>query len=332
MGGETLVPNDPTKSYALEQQQVERDIPTSSSAGIAGMVAKLGTMFDRDMKKGSDGFRQSAMDNQHLLDAVNQRAKGSGIILPPNFSPKHVGLAPQNPITDEIRAAVRVSSNESNVRPSWIYAVGSAESNWKPDKADTSSALGMMQHLDQDFLNSMGKFGRDLGFGRIVDQMRFDGKHYHIDDSRLRQTVLNMRKNTEHSIRLGAALLADNIRMMEDHLGRDVTLTEAYITYFLGYGNARMALDNYFQNPKKKVRHSESLINSIGANSWMADMTFAEFHAWADDKMTTRQIFYAFTESEGGSPDIIEAVSNAARIDVLQEQVQSASLSTPSPH
>jgi hypothetical protein len=309
-------------------QPGQRAIPESGGAAI---FAKLGAVLNfRDQTPSSEGFYEAAQDNWALLNAISsgRQWEGMGIIVPANFSPKHVGLGKQNPITTQIRRAVEVASAESKVKRSWIYAVGSSESNWKPDKAETSSATGVMQHLDQDWLNAMGKFGRDLGFGRIVDQMRFDGKNYHIDNPKTRQTVLDMRLNAEHSIRLGAALLADNIAMMEDHLGREITLTEAYITYFLGYGNAQMALDNLAQHPNRRVRDVPALIKSIGANSWMSDMTFAEFHDWADKKMSNRQIFYAFKEGLGGA-DVTEAIATSIRTGKLQDRVHVASFESP---
>lgn len=106
-------------------------------------------------------------------------------------------------------------------------------------KASTSSATGLYQFIEATWLSKVERDGHKYGLGRLAKQIRRGPSDEPIvDDLRVRDQILALRKNARLSAYLAAELTVDNTRRLEKLLGRPVTATEVYLGHVFGVTEA----------------------------------------------------------------------------------------------
>jgi hypothetical protein len=106
-------------------------------------------------------------------------------------------------------------------------------------KASTSSATGLYQFIEATWLSKVESDGHKYGLGGLARHIRRGSLDEPIvDDLRIRERILALRKDARLSAFLAAELTVDNTRRLEKLLGRPVTETESYLSYFFGVTEA----------------------------------------------------------------------------------------------
>jgi hypothetical protein len=124
-------------------------------------------------------------------------------------------------------------------------------------RASTSSATGLYQFIEATWLSKVESDGHKYGLGRLARHIRRGPLDEPIvDDLRIRDQILALRKDARLSAYLAAELTVDNTRRLEKLLGRPVTETEIYLSHVFGVTAAARFL-----------RAAQSTPDRIGA--WM---------------------------------------------------------------
>jgi hypothetical protein len=106
-------------------------------------------------------------------------------------------------------------------------------------KATTSSATGLYQFIEATWLSKVESDGHKYGLGGLARHIRRGSLDEPIvDDLRIRERILALRKDARLSAFLAAELTVDNTRRLEKLLGRPVTETETYLSHFFGVTEA----------------------------------------------------------------------------------------------
>lgn len=123
-------------------------------------------------------------------------------------------------------------------------------------KASTSSATGLYQFIEATWLAKVERHGRKYGLGHLARHIRRGPLDEPVvDDPRIRDRILALRKDARLSAFLAAELTVDNARRLEKLLARPVTQTEIYLAHVFGVtGTARF------------LKAAESTPDRIGAS------------------------------------------------------------------
>jgi hypothetical protein len=140
-------------------------------------------------------------------------------------------------------SAIRDASAQSGVPFNMMMASAQMESGLNPNaRANTSSATGLFQFIDQTWLDTVRQFGSQHGLSaEAASVVRRDGK-YTVDDPATRQRILDLRKDPH----IASALAGDHLRSISDRigvsLGRPPDATEIYLGHLLGPAGASQML------------------------------------------------------------------------------------------
>jgi hypothetical protein len=110
-------------------------------------------------------------------------------------------------------------------------------------KAQTSSAAGLFQFIEQTWLGAVKTHGAKHGLSDYAaDITRRPNGKFAIADPARRQEILNLRFDANAASALAGELANDNKRALESRLGRGVSNAELYAAHFLGAGGASTLL------------------------------------------------------------------------------------------
>lgn len=146
-------------------------------------------------------------------------------------------------------------------------------------KAPTSSATGLLQFIEQTWFGVMKKAGAALGYAEYAAAIeKTPAGRWTVRDPALRSRILNLRKEPEIAINLGARFEEDNAAA----LGAGWTDGDLYLAHFAGAGTARKLLRAPPATPCEKIFTAAA----IQANrSILEGKTAGQVRAWASRKM-----------------------------------------------
>lgn len=143
-----------------------------------------------------------------------------------------------------VSSALKRASEATGVGFDYLYRVAARESSLNPDaKAQTSSAAGLFQFIEQTWLEAVRKYGAAHGLSRYAADIETgpDGKLSVANEARRRE-ILDLRFDPEKAAALAGELARENRTALEKALGRAVDAAELYAAHFLGAGGARKLL------------------------------------------------------------------------------------------
>jgi hypothetical protein len=154
-------------------------------------------------------------------------------------------------VTGRVARAIATASHRTGVDFNYLLGQAQIESSMNPTaRANTSSATGLYQFIDQSWLaiiNDHGaKYGMDWASGAIE---RTDAGRYYVADPALREQILALRNHPETASVMAAELASDNRDYLEQRIGRPAEPVDLYLAHFLGAGSAARFLTSLAASP-----------------------------------------------------------------------------------
>jgi len=187
-----------------------------------------------------------------------------------------------------VEAAIQRASQATGVDFSFLMRTANRESGYNPRaKAQTSSAAGLFQFVEQTWLSTLKKHGAKYGYARYSDLI-VQGKdgRYRVSGAEAREAVMNLRFDPHAASLMVGEMTSDNAAYLSGRIGRQPTAGELYAAHFLG--------------PQGAARLIQAMQTSPGAS---AAAYFPEAAA------ANRSIFYR----DGRSLTVSEVYSNLTR-------------------
>jgi len=144
--------------------------------------------------------------------------------------------ASQQAVTGAIRQAARMTGADFK----YLLATAQVESNLNPAaKAQTSSAHGLFQFIEQTWLGMLKEQGGAFGYGPYADAIaKRPSGEYAVADPKMRDAVMNLRADPTANALMAGAYTRLNAGKLAERLGREPTGGELYIAHFLGSAGA----------------------------------------------------------------------------------------------
>ncbi len=138
--------------------------------------------------------------------------------------------------------------------PTLLMAVADKESSFSTAvKAQTSSATGLYQFIEQTWLGVIYEFGAKHGLATDAKLIGRSGRQFVVSDSAQRQRILDMRREPYISALLAAEMLKRDTLRLERALGRHLTGGEIYLIHFLGPDAAQTFIETMEETPGVKA-------------------------------------------------------------------------------
>ena len=138
--------------------------------------------------------------------------------------------------------------------PTLLMAVADKESSFSTAvKAQTSSATGLYQFIEQTWLGVIYEFGAKHGLANEVKLIGKSGRQFVVTDGSQRQRILDMRREPYISALLAAEMLKRDTLRLERALGRHLTGGEIYLIHFLGPDAAQTFIETMEETPGVKA-------------------------------------------------------------------------------
>ncbi|MEM9634886.1 MAG: transglycosylase SLT domain-containing protein [Pseudomonadota bacterium] len=164
-------------------------------------------------------------------------------------------VADTTSIASRIELAFESASNSTGTSFEYLVKTAARESSFNPSaKAQTSSATGLFQFIESTWLETMKEAGPKHGLDEYSEQIQrnSNGKYY-VSDPKVRQEILDLRKDPEISSMMAGALTQKNASYLEQRIGRAPTDGELYMAHFLGANGASRLIDAALTNPQVRA-------------------------------------------------------------------------------
>ena len=143
------------------------------------------------------------------------------------------------------------SAQRTGVDFKYLMAQAQLESGMRPNaKANTSSATGLYQFIEQTWLGLVKEKGDEYGLGwaqNAISQNR-NGK-FTIADKSQKSSILALRNDPALSAGLAGEFARDNSAYLESRIGREPASVDLYLAHFLGPAGAGKFLSRLDADP-----------------------------------------------------------------------------------
>jgi hypothetical protein len=150
-----------------------------------------------------------------------------------------------------VAGAIRQASQATGASFNYLLATAQVESGLDPQAgASTSSARGLFQFIEQNWLATMKQSGDALGYGRYAAVITQTASGpYEVTDPPLRNEILKLRNDPTANAVMAGAFTSTNAAELTQQLGRAPSEGELYIAHFLGSGGAARLIGIAASNP-----------------------------------------------------------------------------------
>lgn len=162
-----------------------------------------------------------------------------------------IPLHPTALAQNAVKTAIAAAAQRTGVDFDYLIGQARIESGLNPSaKAKTSSATGLFQFTKQTWLATLKTDGAKHGYGWAADAIvRIPSGRYIIIDPRLRETILDLRKDPQAASDMAAEFAQDNAAFLTSRTGREPEPVDLYLAHFLGAGGAARFLNAYDTQP-----------------------------------------------------------------------------------
>jgi hypothetical protein len=150
---------------------------------------------------------------------------------------------PIQSIRGVVEAAIQRASSATGVDFGFLMGTAKRESGYNPAaKAQTSSAAGLFQFVEQTWLSTLKQHGAKYGYARYAEMISkgADGRYF-VRGAQAQRAVLDLRMDPHAASLMAGELASDHAAYLRGRVGRDPTAGELYAAHFLGpQGSARL--------------------------------------------------------------------------------------------
>jgi peptidoglycan hydrolase-like protein with peptidoglycan-binding domain len=199
-------------------------------------------------------------------------------------------------IGSDVLAAIRLGSIRTGVDFSFLMELARVESNFNPAaRAPSSSATGLFQFKDNDWLETIRAFGAEYGLqayaARVKPVSDTGLEQQPIVRDPLQLEVLALRLNPRLSTLMVAETIRRNVPMLSSKTGHEPGRTELYLAHYLGFDGAVKFLELLDKAPATIAGDifPEEAANNPGVfqGAQHQPRTVAEVYRWLDRKFNT---------------------------------------------
>ena len=165
-----------------------------------------------------------------------------------------------------VAGAIRQAAQRTGANFNYLLATARVESNLNPSaRATSSSAGGLFQFLEQTWLATLKHAGPSLGYGQYADAITVNAAgRYEVQDSRLRQQILDLRNDPNANALMAGAFTRWNGDWLTATLNRAPSEGELYLAHFLGAQGAAKLIGLAQSSPQANA--AEVFPRAAGAN------------------------------------------------------------------
>ena len=150
---------------------------------------------------------------------------------------------PIQSIRGVVETAIQRASSATGVDFGFLLGTAKRESGFDPRaKAQSSSAAGLFQFVEQTWLSTLKQHGAKYGYARYADMIQKgpDGRYF-VHGAEAQKAVLDLRMDPHAASLMAGELASDHAAYLRGRVGRDPTSGELYAAHFLGpQGSARL--------------------------------------------------------------------------------------------
>ena len=194
---------------------------------------------------------------------------------------------------NDVRGAISRAAQRVGVDFSYLLNQAKSESGLNPNaQAQSSSAGGLFQFIDQSWLGAVKMYGAKHGLGWASDAIsrRSDGS-WKVDGS-VRQQVMALKNQPEASALMAAEFASDNSQGLQAALGRQPRAADLYFAHFLGLEGATKFLKAADARPDasaaslfpREARANRAIFYDNGGNARSLSQVYALMAKKIDDK------------------------------------------------
>ena len=186
--------------------------------------------------------------------------------------------------SERVGSALKGAAQATGVDFDYLVKTAYRESSFRTNlSADTSSATGLFQFIEQTWLATVKSDGANFGLSSEANaiQKGSDGK-YTVADPERRQQILDLRKDPVLSANLAGVLTQKNQAYLQQATGLEPTAGELYIAHFLGAKGAADLISAAQSNPTLKA--SDLFPQAAKANKSL-------FYGKGGDSNTVQQVY-----------------------------------------
>ena len=192
----------------------------------------------------------------------------------------------------DVRGAISRAAQRVGVDFSYLFNQAKSESGLNPHaKAQSSSAGGLFQFIDQSWLGAVKMYGAKHGLGWAADAISRRGDGSWKVDGAVREQVMALKNHPEASSLMAAEFASDNAQGLQSALGREPRSADLYFAHFLGLEGATKFLKAADARPDmtaaalfpREARANRSIFYDNGGNARSLSQVYALMAKKIDD-------------------------------------------------
>ena len=151
-----------------------------------------------------------------------------------------------------IEGAVRHAAQATGVDFGFLMGTAKRESGFNPNaKAQSSSAAGLFQFVEQTWLSVVKRHGVSHGYARYAEliQQGSDGRYTVPGGPEARKAVMDLRYDPQAAATMAGELTSDHANYLRGRVGREPSGGELYAAHFLGPQGSAKLIEAYQANP-----------------------------------------------------------------------------------
>lgn len=154
-------------------------------------------------------------------------------------------------VEKRIAGAFKAAGEATGTSFRYLLSTSARESSHRADlAAETSSAKGLFQFVDQTWFDLIRREGPSVGLERLAEKITPDGKGgWTVADARDRARILSLKTDPLVASVMAGKLTAENTSRLTDTLGRGPTDGELYAAHVLGAAGATKLIRSASSEP-----------------------------------------------------------------------------------